>query len=86
MHEGNKVEDVGYALWNSSKWKSPGWDNISNFWLNIFPKSYELQAQIYIGVLQQPSMIPARLVNYATFLLPKYKERNEPITSRPLTS
>ena len=60
------LEDLKHALKKSIKWKLPGKDKISNFWLNAFHETHTRLTQLYNLIITDPEQIPQWLANSIT--------------------
>ena len=79
-------EEVTYAIKKTNNWKSPGKDEIPNFWLKKHTSSqYEHSARNYSNILQKPEEYPSWLTDGVTYLLPKLEETTKPKNYRPIT-
>lgn len=86
MEEVNFSEqDVRKATQKMSNWKTPGPDNLQNFWLKKFTGAHEALAKSFNKVIADPQTFPDKLATGNTNLLFKKGETNDPRNYRPIT-
>ena len=68
-------EDLETALNKSCKWKSPGIDKMSNFWLHVLSKGHSKVVVLLIDTVKIPEKAPEWLSEGAIYLLPKKNYR-----------
>ena len=79
------TNEIKLALTKSQKWKSPGVDKVTNFWLNTFSSSHETLAKLLNNVMDNPQNSPEWLCEGTTYLLAKSEETENPKNFRPIT-
>ena len=79
------IEELRNALTKSHKWKSPGVDKITNFWLNCLTSTHKQMAHNFTNILKNPETVPEWLTEGTTYLLPKSQETPNPKNYRPIT-
>ena len=77
--------DVALAAKNLKNWKSPGCDNIQNFWLKSFTKSHIFLANAFQKLIDSPSKMPSFLTEGITYTILKSTAIDEPNNYRPIT-
>lgn len=82
-----KIEsaELSAALAKSQKWKSPGADQIQNFWLYSRTPIHDPLAHCLTNIMQNPDETPDWLTEGITYLLPKSQETKNPKNYRPIT-
>ena len=79
------TDEVRYSLSKAHKWKSPGIDQVNNFWLHSLNEAHELIAEHLSKLLRDPDLSPQWLSEGTTYLLPKTEETQNPKNYRPIT-
>ena len=79
------VEEISEALKKSHKWKSPGMDQIPNFWLDTLSSTHMQLAINFNNVMKDPTLAPKWFCQGITYLLPKSKDTENPKNYRPIT-
>ena len=79
------TQEIGKTVLKTSNWKSPGHDQLANFWIKNLTALHEDLAKAYNIVIQEPEKTPAWLTVGRTILLPKTKETRAPNNYRPIT-
>jgi hypothetical protein len=79
------AEDVKIIVKRTHNWKTPGPDNIHNFWLKYFPATYEPLARSFTAIINNTDSIPQYLTEATTYLLYKKGESSNPGNYRPIT-
>jgi hypothetical protein len=67
------------------KWEPPGSDQISNYWLKVFPATHTYIINAFTKIIEKPKQIPDWLTAGITYLLPKSINTKEPQNYRPIT-
>ena len=80
-----KEVELMEALRKAQKWKSPGIDNVPNFWLNTLDSIHENITNCYNRAATNPERNPQWFTQGITYLLPKSKETIIPKNYRPIT-
>jgi hypothetical protein len=65
--------------------KSPGNNQIQNYWLKEFPASHRLITKYFIGIMAKPEKVPDWLTTRITYLLQKSGYSKEVRNYRPMT-
>ncbi|XP_066912330.1 uncharacterized protein [Clytia hemisphaerica] len=68
-----------------ANWKSPGIDNIQNYWWNKLKVFHNKTAQIMNSIVKNPETCPQWLTTGRTTLVPKKVETRNPSNYRPIT-
>ena len=80
-----KTQDVLKALTKSQKWKTPGIDQVTNFWMYQLKCSHPYLASSLNNAIEDPSSTPSWMTNGLTFLIPKSEDTDLPKNYRPIT-
>jgi hypothetical protein len=67
------------------KWKAPGPDGISNFWIKRLTATHSYLAHYFNQFMEDAGNIPEFLVQGITYLLPKSRDWEDPSNYRPIT-
>jgi hypothetical protein len=51
-------------------WKSPGNDQIQNYWLKTFPATHRYITKNFNSIIEEPEKAPAWLTTSVTYLIP----------------
>lgn len=78
-------DDVCNAIKYTSNWKSPGLDQIQNYWLKHFTNIHPVLACQFQHCIQNPSELPKFLTKGITYMLPKNEKIDNPASYRPVT-
>ena len=68
------ITEVKSSIRNFGLWKSPGIDNLQNYWWHKFTSSHETLTKIYNNILRNPAEAPTWLFSGITRLAPKKSE------------
>lgn len=79
------TEEVTKALRKSHKWKSPGLDQVPNFWLDALQSAHSKLASSFNAVINDPHLTPSWFCQGTTYLLAKTLETGDPKNYRPIT-
>ena len=79
------MDELRAALKKSHKWKSPGIDQIPNFWLNSLSEMHVVYARCLSDIVLNPEVAPTWLTEGTTYLLPKSEDTKNPKNYRPIT-
>ena len=79
------VEELQAALGKAHKWKSPGIDNVPNFWLKSLTELHQPLTNSLNQITNKPENIPGWLTEGITYLLPKSEDTKNPQNYRPIT-
>ena len=77
-------KDITEALRSTLNWKTPGKDQISNFWLKQLTTTHKYMAAIFNRLIEE-GPIPERLMAGIIFLIPKKENTENPKNYRPVT-
>ena len=79
------ITEVKSSIHKLGFWKSPGIDNLQNYWWHKFSASHEQLTKIYNNILRNPEETPSWLFRGITRLAPKKSETKNPANYRPIT-
>ncbi|KAI5727410.1 hypothetical protein M8J77_001977 [Diaphorina citri] len=79
------TSDVTYATKYLKNWKSPGPDNVQNYWLKMFTNCHTVLAKQFQECLHQPNLLPESFTKGITYMIPKNKNTHDPGNFRPIT-
>jgi hypothetical protein len=77
-------KDVAEALRTQINWKTPGGDQIPNFWLKHLTATHKHIAAIFNKLIEEDPL-PEWLMAGVTFLIPKSENTKNPKNYRPVT-
>lgn len=80
-----KTTEFTSVLSKTHNWKSPGSDQIQNYWLKAFPVTHSYIIEAFNKIIEKPQQMPEWLTAGITYLLPKSKSTTEPRNYRPIT-
>jgi len=69
----------------SSNWKSPGNDQIQNYWLKAAPATHRHITKNFSAIKEEPEKVPDWLTVGITYLIPKSGDSKEVRNYRPIT-
>jgi hypothetical protein len=72
-------------LSKTHNWKSPGSDQIPNYWLKAFLATHSYITKFINTIIEESMQMPDWLTTGITYLLPKSGETKEPKIYRPIT-
>lgn len=78
-------EEVTRVISRAHNWKSPGIDNIHNFWLKSLKHTHKYFAKFFNDFINDPECMPEYLTRGRTFMLPKDNDTKNPAKYRPIT-
>lgn len=78
-------EDLQVAISKSHNWKTPGIDNIQNYWYKKFTCTHTRIAKCLTEIVQNPEKMPHFLTKGITYLKPKSANTADPTQYRPIT-
>ena len=78
------IEELEYALKKSQKWKSPGIDEVSNYWLHHMFAMHKLLAKKISEIISEPDRMSHWLAEGTTCLLAKTTETTNAKNYRPI--
>ena len=79
------LNEITKTLNKSHKWKSPGIDQVPNFWLNILHSIHFRLASNFNEILNRPYLTPDWICQGTTYLLAKTNDTDHPKNYRPIT-
>ena len=79
------IDEIKESTNKFSNWKSPGVDNLQNFWWNKFEKTHPKLRDIYNDIVDNPDIFPEWFVTGRTTLVPKKAQTETPSNYRPIT-
>ena len=79
------VSEVKSKIQKFGFWKSPGIDNLQNYWWHKFHASHNQLTKIYNEMLKNPDDIPTWMFKGITRLIPKKTDTRNPANYRPIT-
>ena len=79
------VLELKAALTMSQKWKSPGIDKASNFWLKALSSSHVTFTSLLSEIMQNPEKTPKWRCEGTTYLLAKSNDIKDPKNYGPIT-
>lgn len=79
------TDEIGKALKKSHKWKSPGIDQVPNFWLDTLISTHEKIASNFNKIMIDPESTPKWFHLGTTYLLAKSDATENPKNYRPIT-
>ncbi|KAL1448253.1 hypothetical protein WDU94_000033 [Cyamophila willieti] len=77
--------DVTHAAKYLKSWKSPGPDQVQNYWFKMFSNCHPVLAKQFQGCLEQPHTFPEKFTKGITYMVPKNQNTHEPGSFRPIT-
>ncbi|KAL1446559.1 hypothetical protein WDU94_012428 [Cyamophila willieti] len=77
--------DVTHAAKYLKSWKSPGPDQVQNYWFKMFSNCHPVLAKQFQGCLEQPHTFPEKFTKGITYMVPKNQNTHEPESFRPIT-
>ena len=80
-----QVDEIRKALRKSHKWKSPGIDQIPNFWLDALHSEHTKLAKNFNRLMADPTITPIWFCLGTTYLLAKTNETADAKNYRPIT-
>jgi len=72
-------------LSKAHNWKSPGNDQILNYWLKAFPATHRHITKNFTAIIEEPEKTPDWLTTGITYLRPKSGDSKEVSNYRPIT-
>ena len=79
------VHEIREVLKKSHKWKSPGIDQLTNFWLDALFSTHAQLALNFNSIMTDPTTTPKWLYQGTTYLLAKSTDTVNPKIYRPIT-
>ena len=68
--------NISYLL-KTHNWKSPGHDQIQNYWLKAFPATHRHITKNFNAIIEEPEKAPEWLTTGITYLIPKSGDSKE---------
>jgi hypothetical protein len=68
-----------------NNWKSPGNDQIQNYWLKAFPATHRKKKKNFSAIIEEPEKAPDWLTTGVTNLIPKSGDSKEVRNYRTIT-
>jgi hypothetical protein len=78
------IETTSFLL-KAHNWKSPGSDQMPNYWLKAFPATHSYITEFINTIKEEPKQMSDWLTTGITYLLPKSDDTKEPKNYRPIT-
>jgi hypothetical protein len=66
-----QMMEITSFLLIAHNWKSPGNDQIQNYWLKAFPAAHSHVTKNFGTIMEEPETVPDWLSTEITYLLPK---------------
>jgi hypothetical protein len=80
-----QITEITLYLSNADNWKSPGYDQIQNYWLKAFRPNHRHIVRNLNAIIEKPEKAPAWMTTGITYLIPKSGDSNEVSNYRPIT-
>ena len=84
MREDITTGEIINILKRPHKWKSPGIDIITKFWLHHLSLTHQLMTKLTSGIIKGTENIPDWLIEGVSYLQPKTKETTKTKKYRPI--
>ena len=65
--------EITSLLSKAHNWKSPGNNQIQNYWLKAFSAGHRLVTKYFNGIMEEPEKVPDWLATGITYLLKKIR-------------
>jgi len=72
-----QIMEISSYLFKAHNWKSPGSDQIQNYWLKFFLATHRHITKNFNAIIEEPDKAPNRLTTGMTYLIPKSGDRKE---------
>ena len=66
-----QITEITSCLLKAHNWKSPGHDQIQNYWLKAFPATHRHITKTFHAIIEEPEKAPEWLTTGITYLIPK---------------
>jgi ribosomal protein S10 len=66
-----QISEIALYLLKAHNWKSPGSDQIQNYWLKAFPANHRHITKNFNAIIEEPEKAPDWLTTRVTYLIPK---------------
>ena len=80
-----QITEITLYLSKAHNWKSPGNDQIQNYWLKAFPATHRHIAKNFNAIIEEPEKAPDWLTTGITYLIPKSGDSNGVRNYQPIT-
>jgi len=81
-----QITEMTSYLLKAHSWKSPGNDQIHNYWLKVLPATHRHTTKNFNAIIHEPEKAPDWLTTGITYLIPKSGDSKEVRNYRPITS
>jgi len=68
----------------TNNWKSPGNDQIQNYWLKAFPATHRLITKNFNAIIEEPEKAPDWLTKGVTYLIQKSEDSKDVKNYQPI--
>jgi len=72
-----QISEIALYLLKAHNWKSPGNDQIQNYWLKAFAATHRNITKNFNAIIEEPETAPDWLTTGVTYLIPKSGDRKE---------
>jgi len=79
-----QITEISSFLSKAHNWKSPGSDQIQNYWLKVFPATHRHITKSFNVIIEEPGKAPDWLTTGITYLIPKSGDSKEVRNYRPI--
>ena len=80
-----KITEITLYLCKAHNWKSPGSDQIQNYWPKAFPATHSHITKNFNEIIEEPEKAPDWLTTGITYFIPKSGDGKEVRNYRPIT-
>jgi hypothetical protein len=80
-----QITEIALYLSKAHNWKSPGNDQIQNYWLKAFPATHKYITKNFNAIIEEPEKAAEWLTTGITYLIPKSEDSKEVRNYRPIT-
>ena len=80
-----QITKITSCLLKAYNWKSPGHDQIQNYWLKALPSTHRHITKNFNAIIEEPEKAPDWLTAGITYLIPKSGDSKEVRNYRPIT-
>jgi hypothetical protein len=80
-----QISEIALYLLKAYNWKSPGNDQIQNYWLKVFPATHRQITKNFNAIIEEPEKAPDWLTTGVTYFIPKSGDNKEVRNYRPIT-
>ena len=71
-----QIMEITLYLSKVNNWKSPGNDQIQNYWIKAFPATHRRTAKNFNAIIEEPEKAPNWLTTGINYLIPKSGDSN----------